>query len=423
MDTGTLIFALAAGGALGALVVWASYRTRVSSAEEQLRAAKEKQDNLQNDLTALTASEAALKASLKHEGEMREAFKALSSDALRDNRQEFLDLAQRSLLAPIKESLDKVDVQVQGMEKARQQAYGSLIEQVQSMAKAEDKLRSETGNLVNALRTPSVRGRWGEMQLQNVVEMAGMLEYCDFETQKTITTEDGRLRPDMIVRMPGGKNVIVDAKVPLLSYMDAWEAPTEEERRAKLKDHTRLIRDHMKKLSAKGYWEQFDSTPELVVMFLPGESFFSAALEQDPDLIEEGFRQRVVLATPTTLFALLRTVAFGWRQENIAENIQKVSDLGKQLYDRLRVLGGHFSKVGKGLESAVENYNRAVGSLEHNVLTSARRFPELGVIGSDEIPKLEVIDKTTRSLQATDLKTDDEPEITGLPSGPRAQGG
>ena len=252
-----------------------------------------------------------------------------------------------------------------------------------------------------------MRGRWGEMQLRRVVEMAGMLSHCDFVEQTTVTVDGNRLRPDLVVRLPGGKQVVVDAKAPLQAYLDALEAKDEDTRKAQLVDHARQIRDHIAKLSAKSYWAQFDETPEFVVLFIPGETFFSAALEQDPSLIEEGVNQQVILATPTTLIALLRAVAYGWRQETIAESAKAISDLGRELYTRLATMTDHFAKVGRGLETAVRSYNETVGSLETRVLPSARRFKEHGIAPTAELSALPVIERSVRPVAAPELGAGD----------------
>lgn len=350
---------------------------------------------------------------------LADAFKALSADALRSNNQQFLDLAnvtlqkfqetakgdleQRhqaidQLVKPLKESLDKVDSKIGDLEKTRAGAYSELREQVKSLATSQSQLQAETGNLVKALRAPHVRGRWGEIQLRRVVELAGMLQYCDFVEQETVATEDGRIRPDLIVRLPGNRTIVVDSKVPFEAFYESVSTTDEEIRLSCLKEHARLVRTHITALSRKSYWESVQPTPEFVLLFLPGENFYSAALERDPKLIEDGVGQGVIIATPSTLIALLKAVSYGWRQEQMATNAQEVSNLAKTLYDRLRVFTNHFDEIGRGLDKALDSYNRGVRSLEARVLVTARRFKELGAISGEDIDTVESIDKTARSL-------------------------
>ncbi len=306
------------------------------------------------------------------------------------------DVAQA--VSPVRESLDRVDAKIQELEKARAGAYGALHEQVRSLIETQQNLRAETGKLVTALRTPHVRGHWGEVQLRRVVEMAGMLDHCDFTAQTTVQGEDGRFRPDLLVRLPGGRTIVVDAKTPLEAYLRAIEAPDEAARKARLADHARQVRNQMSALSRKSYWDQFDHAPEFAVLFLPGECFFSAALEADPSLIEFGAAQNLILATPTTLIALLRAVAYGWRQERLAENAAEISALGKDLFKRLSDMGDHWNRMGRSLERAVESYNAATGSLESRVMVSARRFADLKTAPLGvEIAELEPIDKFVRA--------------------------
>src|SRR5580704_16489489 len=425
----------------GSLIAWLGLRSRtatlnarLSLMEKELAVEKTDLARLQQAYMEVVAGKARVESALESERktsnekvelvtraseELRNAFKAMAADALKSNNLSFLVLARENLerfqtearsdlenrqkavvdlVTPVRDSLNKVDAQIQQLEVERGKAYSALYTQVQSLITTQKELQSETGNLVRALRTPNVRGRWGEIQLRRVVEIAGMLSYCDFAEQETVTTESGRLRPDLVVKLPGGKHVVVDAKTPLQAFLEAFETNDEDARRVCLTNHARQVRDHMNTLSGKKYWEQFEATPEFVVMFLPGETFFSAALEQDSGLIEHGVLNRVIPASPTTLIALLKAINYGWNQEKLARNAQRISELGKELHDRLRLLAGHITSVGTGLDRAVESYNKAVGSLESRVLVSARKFAELGASVADDIPALDPIETTARAL-------------------------
>lgn len=401
---------------------------RIGSLEHDL-------DTRSKDLQLATAELAAVKTALENEKELNnrnlellrdaqaklsEAFSSLSSQALRENNKTFLEIAQSSMqqmmqsmasdyqqrqqaiadtVSPLRESLDKVDQKIQELEKVRVSDYSSLSQQLQVISQTNEKLQGETSQLVKALRQPVVRGRWGEMQLRRVVELAGMVNYCDFTEQESVTTETGRLRPDMIVRLPGNKSVIVDSKAPLQSYIDAIEADNDDIKRQKLQAHAQLVKNHINTLSNKAYWEQFNPTPEFVVLFLPGEAFFSTALEYDQTLIEYGVEKRVILANPTTLIALLKAIAYGWRQEQVTQNAFEISKLGKELYDRVRVFTEHVMKMRNNLRQTVENFNNAVGSLEGRVLPAARKFKELGATAGDEIGTLDTIEVVPKELQ------------------------
>lgn len=358
-----------------------------------------------------------------------ETFKALSVDALRSNNQAFLDAAKRSLdtivadakgdlgkrreaieglVKPLSDSLVRYHSMLREVEGKREKAYGSLREQLESLARVHQQLQKETGDLVTALRTPQVRGRWGEMTLHRVVELAGMSEHCDFTEQVSIASESGRLRPDMVIHLPGNRQIVVDSKVSLDAYLTAISADSEEARQLQLGRHAAQTRTHMEQLASKAYWDQFERTPDMVVMFIPGESFFGTALEYDRSLLEDGMSKRVVLATPTTLIALLRAVAYGWRQEQIARNAQEISDLGKELYDRLRTLAEHFVNMGKGLDRANRSFNSAVGSLESRIFPSARRFRDLGISSKSDIPEVAPLEGTPRMLNAAAVDPDRE---------------
>ena len=351
---------------------------------------------LERTLAARDA-ELAVERSLRDE-RLEAAIKALSTEALDANSTRFLELAETHLsghVRPLKDSLARMDEQLRSVERVRQESYGALRTQVTTLSE-------RTGSLTNALRTPHVRGRWGEAQLRNVVEYAGMVEHCDYVSQATVTTSDGALRPDLVVNIPGGKHVVVDAKAPLAAYLDAFETSDDAERARHFADHARQVREHIGKLSGKGYWRQFESSPDFVVMFLPDESYLRVAHEHDSSLQEYAWSSNVILASPSTLMILLRTVSMTWQQETVAESAAEISELGRELYKRLSTMGAHFSKLGRSLEGAVESYNKTVGSLERQVLVQARRFERHGITGV-EPPELQPIERQTRPLAAAEL--------------------
>jgi DNA recombination protein RmuC len=412
IDPLLLSLVLVLGLALGVVVGWLGGRP------EQARLRSE----LERD-RAVHAER--LRAYQDAELKLRDTFTALSNQALKNNNEQFLSLAQtrleqarteasadidsrkkaiEDLIGPMAKTLEHMDREIKESERRRIETGATLIEKIAALDTVGQDLRGQTQRLVDALKRPGVRGRWGELQLKRVVELAGMLEHCHFTEQETVVTENGRIRPDVLINLPGGKHIVVDAKAPLDAYLRALEAPDEDARQKLLADHARQVRTHMVQLSAKSYYDKVSSTPEFVVMFLPGEMFFSAALEQDPALIEFGVDKRVIPASPTTLIALLRAVAYGWQQEAMEENARKISDLGKALYESVRVLGTHFENLGGRLQASLEAYNQAVGSLEGNVLIKARKFKELQAAnGGEEIKALEPIDRVPRMLQAPEL--------------------
>ncbi|MGJ8633307.1 MAG: DNA recombination protein RmuC [Luteolibacter sp.] len=435
------------------LITWLVARSQKSALAERLRSEERRSSEIesrlenadanteriesaaqtyQNQLSELSARHEAQRMAFTEkqailenaEAKLSMTFKALSADALKASSEQFLHLAKSTLASqteeakgeiekrktaieglvkPVAESLGKFEMRIGEIEKIREGAYSELKEQVRALGHGQLGLQRETASLVKALRQPTGRGQWGEMQLRRVVELAGMQEHCDFTLQTTSTTDEGkRLRPDLIVKLPGGKTIVVDSKTPMDAYLNALEATEDHERDAFLIQHAKQINTHIQQLSSKKYAEQMDDSPEFTVLFLPSESFFSAALNSDPGLIERGVDQGVILATPTTLIALLKAVSYGWRQEALAINAKEISALGRTMHERLAKLADHFSSLGKSLNSAVGHYNNAIGSYETRVLSTARKFEELQVAPEGStLPDIPGIDKTTRPLLTT----------------------
>ena len=415
--------ALAAGLVLGGLLAWLVTRgptRRLRAEKDQLTARIKDQETLQAERDS--AYEAAT-------SRLATSFAELANQSLKANSETFLRLAEQNLGAqqekakrelgdreqavenlvkPIRDALQQSQRQISELEKARSEAYGNIRAQLETMQSSQQSLAQETQNLVKALRRPEVRGRWGEITLRRLVELAGMVEHCDFQEQVHTSAEDKVIRPDMIVRMPDQRELVVDVKTPLDAYLEAVEAKDDAQRELGLKRHARNVREHIRKLSSKAYWEQFSQSPEFVILFIPGDQFLSAALNEEPDLIEHALSQHIILATPTSFVALLKAVAYGWRQLALADNAEEIRRLAEDLYGRLGTFVGHLSKLGKQLSSSVENYNRAVGSFERKVLPGARKFVELGVHPKKEIESIEPLEALPRNIVEPQAENDDE---------------
>ena len=352
------------------------------------------------------------------QADLSQTFEALSARALAQNNQEFLRLARENLeklqqqagaelekkekaiehlVQPIRTALEKTEQQIRNIEKERKEAYGALTQHLQTMAQTQANLQAQTQNLVQALRRPEVRGQWGELTLKRLAELAGMVEHCDFFEQETVQTEEGRQRPDMIVRLPDSREIVVDVKTPLDAYLSAIEASDDVEREAQLVRHARNVRQRVSELASKAYWSQFPNAPDFVVLFIPGDQFLAAALDQDHELLEEALRQQVILATPTSFVALLRAVAFGWRQEQLAQNAEKIREVGEELYRRLLTFTGHLEKLGRSLDTSVKHYNKAVGSFDSRVLPGAQKFTEMGIEAAKKLEGLEQVETGPRT--------------------------
>lgn len=415
--------ALAIGLLLGGLIAWLVFRARQQKLAQTVAAL---QTRIKDQQTLQLERDAAFEAA---NSRLATAFSDLSNQSLKANSENFLRLAEQnlsahqekakrelgdreqaveSLVKPIREALQQTQKQISDLEKARSEAYGSIRSQLESMQVSQKSLAQETQNLVNALRRPEVRGRWGEITLRRLVELAGMVEHCDFQEQVHTTDDDKTIRPDMIVRMPDQRELVVDVKTPLDAYLQAVEAKDDAQRKLALERHARNVREHIRSLASKTYWEQFSRSPEFVILFIPGDQFLSAALNEDPDLIDSALSQQIILATPTSFVALLKAVAYGWRQLALADNAEEIRRLAEDLYGRLTAFVGHMNRVGKQLASSVEHYNRAVGSLERKVLPGARKFVELGIRPKKEIEQVEPLESLPRTMVDSSNEDDDD---------------
>jgi DNA recombination protein RmuC len=414
------------GVALAALIGWLLAHQR---AQHDITKLREDKARLTSQLESQQeAMEEKTRSFEEAQSQFENTFKSLASDALKSNTSEFLKLAEsnfktlhtkasgnleqrekavESMVKPIREALEKTDQQIRKMEKERQTAFGSLTQHLQFMAQAQEQLQGETRNLVKALRRPEVRGQWGEMTLKRLAELAGMVEHCDFDQQHSVDTEQGKQRPDMVVRMPGSREIIVDAKAPMDGYLAAVEARDDSARLLELQRHARNVRDRVRELSSKGYWQQFPQSPDFVVLFIPGDQFLSSALEVDPKLLEDAMTDKVVLATPSSLVALLRAVAYGWRQEVLAENAEHIRSVGQDLYERLSTFAEHLDKLGSHLSRSVDSYNKAVGSFDSRVLPGARKFTEMGIQGKKDLPEPQPVERLPRPVQGNPEKSGD----------------
>lgn len=433
IDSTVVFLAIALATLLGGLAVYLVQQSKLSKLHaEAARLEAELAVERRRAVERIAALEEARE-------QLRETFGAMASEALKHNSGEFLKLAQENLkrfqsqaegsltqrekavenlVKPIRDALEKTELQIRHMENDRKEAYGSLTKHLETMAASQILLQGETRNLVQALRRPEVRGQWGELTLKRLAELAGMVDRCDFYEQEQVQTDSGRQRPDMIVRMPDGREIIVDAKTPLDAYLSAIEASDDETRKRELERHARKVRERVRELSAKAYWQQFKNAPDFVVLFIPGDQFLSAALDQDRSLLEDALAAKVILATPTSFVALLRAVAFGWRQEALTENAERIREVGEDLYQRLGTFADHLSKVGKSLDNSVNAYNKAVGSFDSRILPGARKFAELGISAKTEITDPDQVERAARAVQSTESASPSEADTSDIDSEP-----
>jgi DNA recombination protein RmuC len=442
MNIAVITLLILSGGIIGWLLSYLRYKELRAQSNDKDKSVKELRDNLERAQQDRTIAQTKLQEASKNiedqkklleqaQDKLTTTFQALSGESLKSNNRAFLELAKESLgvvlseargeidkkeeaikniVRPLEDALKRYEAQIGKIEEIRITAYSSLENQIKSLISTEQLLQKETGNLVTALRRPEVRGRWGEITLKRVVELAGMSDHCDYSEQVSVNTDEGRMMPDMVIHLPNDREIVVDSKVSLDAYLDAVSCRSEDEKTSLIAKHSQQVRKHMKALSGKSYWDQFPKAPEFVVMFMPGESFLSAALEDDHTIVEDGMESKVIIATPTTLIALLRAIAFGWRQEHIAKHAKEIATLGKEIYDRFQPFIEHVNKVGSSLAQSVVSFNKMVMSLERRVMVSVRKFKELGAAGDKELPELEQIEQTpmkphnAESLESNDLK-------------------